>query len=176
MNRRSETVGIVAVLLFVVALLAWQYWPTGSVDHTSTTAFQHTSISTTETIQGDGSGVEGAGVEDAGHTQAAPDPADPADTVIVYDRTIHVDDLPTEAFDTLVLIDSGGPYPYQKDGSTFQNREGYLPERQRGYYREFTVETPGSPDRGARRIVAGGAGELFWTDDHYDSFSQIVGW
>lgn len=81
--------------------------------------------------------------------------------------------LPAEARATLELIRSGGPYPYGQDDRTFQNRERTLPQRQRGYYREYTVETPGSDDRGARRIVAGRAGDRYWTDDHYDTFRQI---
>lgn len=82
-------------------------------------------------------------------------------------------DLPPEARDTLALIERGGPFPHEEDGSVFFNREGILPDREQGYYREHTVETPGSDDRGARRIVTGGAGELYWTDDHYSSFSRI---
>lgn len=89
--------------------------------------------------------------------------------------TIAIAELPPEAIETLRLIASGGPYPYDQDGSTFQNREGRLPDRRRGHYREYTVETPGSPDRGARRIVIGRDGERFYTDDHYDSFRWIVG-
>ncbi len=89
--------------------------------------------------------------------------------------TIGVEALPPEAIDTLLLIDEGGPFPYDQDGSTFQNREGILPGAPRGYYREYTVETPGSPDRGARRIVTGRDGERYYTDDHYDSFLFIVG-
>lgn len=98
-----------------------------------------------------------------------------ASTTPLIDATISTADLPVEAIDTMLLIDSGGPYPYSKDGSVFQNREGRLPDRPGGYYREYTVDTPGSPDRGARRIVGGDDGELFYTSDHYDSFSQIVG-
>lgn len=74
---------------------------------------------------------------------------------------------------TLVLIEQGGPFPYRKDGSTFQNREGRLPARPAGYYREYTVETPSSPDRGARRIVAGAGGEVYYTRDHYATFIQL---
>jgi len=74
---------------------------------------------------------------------------------------------------TLTSIEAGGPFPYVKDGSVFQNRERRLPTQANGYYREYTVETPGSPDRGARRIVAGRDGELFYTSDHYDSFIRI---
>lgn len=88
--------------------------------------------------------------------------------------TVSLRELPPEAIDTLLLIELGGPFPYRQDGAVFENREGILPDRQYGYYQEFTVETPGSPDRGARRIVAGDGGELFYTDDHYDSFRVIV--
>ena len=83
--------------------------------------------------------------------------------------------LPPEALATLALIQRGGPFPYRKDGTTFQNRERLLPAKPRGFYREYTVPTPGSRDRGARRIVAGGnPPEVFYyTADHYSSFRQI---
>lgn len=83
--------------------------------------------------------------------------------------------LPPEAVETLALIQRGGPFPYRKDGSVFQNRERLLPERVRGYYREYTVPTPGARDRGARRIVSGGnPPEVFYyTADHYRSFRRI---
>jgi ribonuclease T1 len=81
--------------------------------------------------------------------------------------------LPTEARETLALIRSGGPFPYQKDGSVFGNRESVLPRRERGYYREYTVRTPGARDRGARRIIAGRGGEYYYTDDHYRTFRRI---
>lgn len=82
--------------------------------------------------------------------------------------------LPQEARDTLALIDKGGPFPYPKnDGVVFENREGVLPDKPSGYYHEYTVPTPGSQDRGARRIVTGGDGQFYYTDDHYDSFSRI---
>jgi ribonuclease T1 len=82
-------------------------------------------------------------------------------------------DLPDEARDTLVLIDRGGPYPYAKDGSVFGNIERLLPARPRGYHREYTVPTPSSRDRGARRLVAGAEGDVYWTDDHYETFRQV---
>jgi len=83
--------------------------------------------------------------------------------------------LPPEAVATLELIERGGPFPYDRDGTTFQNRERRLPDRPRGYYREYTVETPGSPDRGARRIVTGGNPPevYYYTDDHYRSFRRV---
>lgn len=87
--------------------------------------------------------------------------------------------LPPEAQDTHQLIRSGGPFPYRKDGSVFGNRERLLPLRERGHYREYTVRTPGSPDRGARRIVCGGKPPTspeacYYTADHYASFRRIV--
>ena len=78
-----------------------------------------------------------------------------------------------EARDVLRRIDRGGPFKYpEHDGKTFKNFEGLLPDRERGHYTEYTVETrPGV--RGPLRIVAGGDGELFWTEDHYESFTRI---
>lgn len=81
--------------------------------------------------------------------------------------------LPPEARETIAAIDAGGPFPYDRDGSVFENREGRLPAHERGYWREYTVDTPGSSDRGARRLVEGRGGELYYTDDHYGSFRQI---
>lgn len=89
-------------------------------------------------------------------------------------RTISADQLPREARATLDLIERGGPYPYRQDGQTFQNRERLLPDKAEGYYREYTVETPGSPDRGARRIVTGRGGEVYYTSDHYESFRWVT--
>lgn len=83
--------------------------------------------------------------------------------------------LPPEAVDTVELIGRGGPYPYDRDGSVFQNRERRLPSMPRGYYREYTVPTPGSRDRGARRIVSGGDPPevYYYTDDHYRTFRRL---
>ena len=87
--------------------------------------------------------------------------------------------LPPEAQDTERLIRAGGPFPYGKDGSVLGNRERLLPRHPRGFYREYTVRTPGSRDRGARRIVCGGKqprepDACFYTEDHYASFRRIV--
>jgi len=80
--------------------------------------------------------------------------------------------LPREAYDTIRLIQRGGPFPHRQDGSVFGNRENRLPRMPRGYYREYTVDTPGVRHRGARRIVTGGDPPEVWyySDDHYDSF------
>jgi ribonuclease T1 len=85
------------------------------------------------------------------------------------------EELPIEARATLALIGQGGRFPFpDKDGSTFGDFEGLLPDHPRGYYHEYTVVTPGSQDRGARRIITGDAGEFYWTEDHYKSFECIT--
>ncbi len=88
--------------------------------------------------------------------------------------TIHTSELPSQARQVLALIEAGGPFPYSQDGVVFENREKLLPKEASGYYHEYTVPTPGSSDRGARRIITGKDGERYYTDDHYDSFSWIV--
>ncbi|MCC7080335.1 MAG: ribonuclease [Burkholderiales bacterium] len=86
---------------------------------------------------------------------------------------VRLAQLPREVAHTLALIKRGGPFPYRRDGAVFGNRERRLPAREQGYYREYTVPTPGEKDRGARRIVAGRGSEYYYTDDHYDSFRRI---
>ena len=90
---------------------------------------------------------------------------------------IAVAELPVEARSTLVLIKQGGPFPYRKDGAVFGNYEKTLPRQKRGYYHEFTVQTPGVRDRGARRIIVGGetmlSHEHYYTVDHYATFQRI---
>jgi len=86
---------------------------------------------------------------------------------------IALAELPAEARHTLALIRAGGPFAHAQDGRTFGNRERLLPQRERGYYLEYTVRTPGARDRGARRIVAGSGGEFYYTADHYRSFQRI---
>jgi ribonuclease T1 len=116
--------------------------------------------STGSASPGGGSSVAGTGLAPAAATTDLP--------------TMTVAQLPPEGRDTLVLIAAGGPFPYSKDGVTFQNREGLLPKQKSGFYQEYTVETPGSSDRGARRIITGKDGARFYTDDHYDSFREVV--
>lgn len=94
-------------------------------------------------------------------------------------QTVARSELPAQAQTMMTLIEQGGPFKYDKDGTVFGNREKILPARQRGYYREYTVKTPGERSRGARRIVCGGQqprapDACFYTDDHYGSFRQIV--
>ena len=97
-------------------------------------------------------------------------------TTIIAQRqmpTLPINQLPFEAQATINLIYKGGPFPYRQDGSIFRNRETRLPPAPVGYYREYTVPTPGSPDRGARRIITGQGKEIYYTGDHYRSFVRV---
>jgi ribonuclease T1 len=87
---------------------------------------------------------------------------------------IRESQLPAEGRRTLALIRQGGPFPYNRDGVTFSNFERLLPRKSAGYYKEYTVPTPGESDRGARRIVAGNGGDKYYTPDHYESFKFIA--
>ncbi len=106
-------------------------------------------------------------------TAHAKEPLAPADAA-----TISVADLPAQGAHTYALIARGGPFPHEKDGTVFGNRERLLPLRQRGFYREYTVETPGVQHRGTRRIVCGGrppaTDNCYYTADHYASFRRIA--
>lgn len=106
---------------------------------------------------------------------ARPSPTEPG----AVGGTVTLSQLPVEAQRTERLIRAGGPFPYEKDGSVFGNRERLLPRQSRGYYREYTVKTPGVRHRGARRIVCGGQPPTrpeacYYTDDHYASFRRIA--
>ncbi len=115
----------------------------------------------------DGAGRSGPILVPSGPTAVAVDPEGGLPTIA---RLV----LPAEARTTLDRIAAGGPFPFDADGSTFQNRERLLPIRPAGSYREYTVGTPGSADRGARRIVISSTGEAYWTPDHYQSFARIL--
>ena len=107
-------------------------------------------------------------------TSSSPDDATGATDAASGLPVVRLAALPPEAGRTVELIDAGGPFPEpDHDGGTFGNREELLPDQPMGYYREYTVPTPGVDHRGARRIVAGDGEELYWTDDHYSSFSRI---
>ncbi|SIT44352.1 Guanyl-specific ribonuclease Sa3 [Paraburkholderia ribeironis] len=101
-----------------------------------------------------------------------------ADANVQVPGTVALAQLPREAVSTLNLIAAGGPYPYEKDGIVFGNRERLLPAHRRGYYHEYTVPTPHARNRGARRIVCGGplqrTDNCYYSDDHYTSFNRIV--
>ena len=94
-------------------------------------------------------------------------------------QTMAVAELPPQGRAMMTLIEQGGPFKYDKDGTVFGSREQILPAAQRGYYREYTVKTPGERSRGARRIVCGGQqprtpDACFYSDDHYGSFRRLV--
>ncbi|QDP97612.1 ribonuclease N [Microlunatus elymi] len=113
--------------------------------------------------------LSGCGATTAGHPTSGAS-VDPVSGLPYLDQ----DQLPPQARQTIKLIDAGGPYPYDEDGSVFGNREGILPQEPNDYYHEYTVPTPGESDRGARRIVTGDHDTIFYyTDDHYDSFSRV---
>lgn len=146
MKKRIGSASTLAVV--VIALLSW--W-LGSCD--------------------DGGRTPGAGGSATSGTSASTRHGTDPESGLPW---ISESELPPEAVETLRLIDAGGPFPYEgKDGSTFGNFEGVLPDEPDGYYREYTVPTPGEDDRGARRIVTGRGGEYYYTDDHYESFSRI---
>jgi ribonuclease T1 len=88
--------------------------------------------------------------------------------------TMPVAALPPQARSVLALIDQGGPFRYKQDDTVFTNFEGLLPARASGYYHEYTVVTPGSPDRGRRRLAVGRDGDVYYTNDHYESFRQVI--
>ncbi len=113
---------------------------------------------------------------DSGSTDATAQFVDAPPITQVSDLPyVTIDELPPEAVDTLQLVVAGGPFPFDRDGVTFQNRERLLPPQLEGYYREYTVITPGEDDRGARRIVVGGDFAVaHYPDDHYESFREVV--
>lgn len=126
-----------------------------------------------------GAGTDTAGTETTvARTGTAPSTVPKASTTVATApkgmASISASALPKEARATLRLIEAGGPFPYDQDGGVFQNRERLLPRKATAYYTEYTVETPGSDDRGARRLIAGQGGERYYTDDHYDSFRLVV--
>jgi ribonuclease T1 len=125
-------------------------------------------------------GVVGIGLLGAGARSTAPS-ASPSPSPSAGSQTprsglpgIAVADLPKQARDTLALIDRGGPYPYSQDNTIFSNLERVLPERPKGYYREYTVVSPGSSSRGTRRLVVGAQGDIYFTADHYQTFRQVL--
>jgi ribonuclease T1 len=158
MRDKRTLAGLVAALL--TAVLIW--WSQGDAGtQQEPTADETSSVETTAPSPSDDS--------TSSPQMPAADGTDPESGLLL----IPLRALPPEAHETLALIDAGGPFPHDRDGVTFENREGLLPDHPEGYYAEYTVETPGSDDRGARRIVVGDGGELYYTQDHYASFGRI---
>ena len=157
-GAQSRTVRVALALLAIgLVLLVWWWASESSTGEAGTRA--------------------GAGSSSAATSRPGGPGASTAKTLEPRDASglpsVTVADLPREAQRTLDLISAGGPYPYSRDGVVFQNRERLLPRKTSGYYREYTVPTPGEDDRGARRIITGKAGERYWTADHYASFRVI---
>ena len=151
MRRTTNPLAALAVVI-AVAVVAW--W-TGGTD--STERLRHRT-------------------RDEGRPEArtTPEPArtapEPARTTPEQARTTP-EQAQLQA--TLALIDRGGPFRYRQDGATFANRERRLPQQPHGYYREYTVPTPGAKNRGARRVVKGRKGEIWYTRDHYRTFIRL---
>ncbi|MER6396513.1 ribonuclease [Kitasatospora sp. NPDC059973] len=165
MTSKHRLFALVAVLLCALAALAGCQLSNDGADSPKATVAASTGASAT--------GPKPSAPKPsppAGTTPAPPGgwvPTDPALADVCRTK------LPAQAVDTLGLIAKGGPYPYRSDGIVFENRENRLPRKASGYYHEYTVVTPGSGDRGARRVVTGGTGEQYWTADHYGSFQEI---
>ncbi|CCQ47444.1 ribonuclease [Pseudarthrobacter siccitolerans] len=160
--RNRNTLPLVLAAVVVLALLA--FGGSGVLGQfTEGTVAQGTPTQGTVT---QGTTTEGA-------SSAAPDPGALVDNPSSLPE-VRESALPAEARNTLALIRAGGPYRYSQDNQTFGNFERILPRKDRGYYREYTVPTPGESDRGARRIVAGDEGEKYYTDDHYETFRFIA--
>ncbi|MGV9264352.1 ribonuclease domain-containing protein [Kitasatospora sp. NPDC003701] len=168
MTSKNRLSALVAVLICVIAAVAGYLLSDDGPDHPRAAA----------------SAAASAGATATGPKPSAPRPSPPAGTTAPAPAGGWVPTdpaladvcrtkLPGQALDTLGLIARGGPYPYRSDGIVFENRENRLPRKASGYYHEFTVVTPGSGDRGARRVVTGSTGEQYWTADHYGSFQEI---
>ncbi|MER7754226.1 ribonuclease [Kitasatospora sp. NPDC097643] len=167
MTRRKSPLVVAVLILTVVALLAGVgYLLTNNKGSSKPKAAATATTGATAT-------ATGAAPKPSAPRSTPPAPAGtwvPADPALA---DVCRTKLPSQAQDTLGLIAKGGPYPYNRDGIVFENRESRLPKKADGYYHEFTVVTPGSNDRGTRRVVTGTAGEQYWSPDHYTTFQEI---
>lgn len=163
MGVAQKIATVALTLLAIIALLALLTGRGGSTDSDPSSRF------TPATYASDRAGAtpseSGAGAARSGSSQASR-----GDTL----ATISVDDLPQQARQTVARIDAGGPFPYSRDGIVFSNREHVLPKQARGWYHEYTVKTPGENDRGARRLVKGQDGAIYYSDDHYRTFKRVM--
>lgn len=168
MGRRALTRGGTAAVL---ALLALYVLLGGDLDLGG--GEETTTSTTTPTVAAPPTGAESE-TTDTTETETETDAGQEAGSEVPRASRSDLSEQEAVAIAaTLALIGSGRPLPHDQDGTTFQNREGLLPDRPEGHYREYTVETPGSDDRGARRLVIAEAGETYYTRDHYDSFVEI---
>jgi guanyl-specific ribonuclease Sa len=151
-RRKVHPIIWIASLLAVALGAFWQNGDRASVPRTETPRVESRRAETPR--------IETPRIETR-HTEAAP-----IDGIADPDEREQLDR-------TLALIARGGPFPHKQDGTVFGNREGRLPSQPRGYYREYTVKTPGARTRGARRVVRGSGGETYYTRDHYKTFMRI---
>ena len=168
-NRQSSprSPWLTVIIVAALAVIAYVLWQSGAL------------LSDDVSAPAPAVNEQNAPAESIGETEKAEPEQSASGDGMLYEQVsdlppIAYDELPLQAHDTIALIETNGPFPYEKDGSTFQNREGILPIKPVGYYAEYTVDTPGSDDRGARRIVGGEDGEMYYTDDHYASFQEII--
>lgn len=171
-KSRGSKPTLIAIVLLAVVLGGWFWWQQcGEAPPTVTESPAASTSSETgvhsEPLPLPPPDSAGPAIAPAAPAAAATSTATQADAL--------PDFLPPEAHQTLRLIAQGGSFPHRQDGSVFVNREGRLPRQARGYYREYTVDTPGLDHRGARRIVTGGQPprEYYYTDDHYESFRRF---
>jgi ribonuclease T1 len=167
-NRRAFAAALVTVVLASVVIGALRD------DDGDDDASDDASGTPSSQVSADESPTAGASPDESGPeypTAVAPSHAE-TDAASGL-QVVALADLPPEAAETVDLIDAGGPFPYADDGETFLNSAGLLPEQEPGYYRVYTVETPGSDEPTSRRVVTGQVDEFYWTDDLYTSFRRI---
>ncbi len=186
-SNRSALFGILGALLLLALAFAWDRW---NPDGPTQAGADRSTTTSTSTSAGAGSGQTTTRPTTTRPTTTLPGTSQPTTTRRPQDTRpetgrprarsrvrsltlIDVEELPAQADPVIDAIESDGPFDYDRDGVTFQNRERILPQESRGYYHEYTVRTPGESDRGARRLVTGVDGSLFYTDDHYESFVQV---
>ena len=173
---RAERRPLILLGIGVCVALLWWAVATGSKTPVSPTAAGQPTTSTTGTIGAGSNTTPGSSSRSPSSSSRSPSSTSSrgsAATPLSGLDWVAESALPPQARGTLELIRDGGPYPFDEDDGIFPNRERNLPRQARGYYREYTVVTPGSRDRGARRIFSGTDGDRYYTDDHYDSFRQI---
>ncbi|MFF2038938.1 ribonuclease domain-containing protein [Kitasatospora sp. NPDC058170] len=180
MTSRNRLFAVVAVLLCALAAAAGYLLSDDGSSHPKAAASAASTASATSpgSAAPKPSAPRPSAPKPSAPGSSAPLPSPPAGTAAWVPTDPALADvcrtgLPGQALDTLGLIARGGPYPYRSDGIVFENRENRLPRKAAGYYHEYTVVTPGSNDRGTRRVVTGTAGEQYWTADHYASFQEI---
>jgi ribonuclease T1 len=172
-RRRVLIAGVAVAALALVAVLVGMHRSSGSGQTAGsvTTVLRPTTSASarTSTTRASGATTRAGGIATTTSSPKGPGATAPKDMAVVALAA-----LPPEARHTYQLVQAGGPYPYARDGVVFENREKVLPAEASGYYHEYTVVTPGSSDRGARRLIAGKAGERYYTDDHYATFRFVV--